>query len=103
MTQGRRTSTSKGLSAQEIDSKIETAIAGILERLQKIEDRASAGIPPIENLRGLVAAEVGKLTPRASLAPATPATQPLDRGLFPCIASLSKREHHERLRVLVEQ
>ena len=52
----------------------------------------------------LVAAEVGKLTPPpAALTPPGSVAEPLGRGLFPCIKSLSKKEHLERLRALIEQ
>ena len=91
------------LSSQEVDSKIKNALSGILGRLQKIEERFPAGVTPLEELRGLVAEEIGKLTPQISPSPATPLTQPPDRGLFLCVGSLAKKGHHERLRVLIEQ
>ena len=102
--QKRQAAASKGLSAEEVDSKIECALASILQRLAKIEEKIPSDMPAIGDLRDLVAAEVGKLTPPpAALTPPGSVAEPLGRGLFPCIKSLSKKEHLERLRALIEQ
>ena len=94
---------SKSLSAQEVDSKIESARAGILERLEKMEERLPESVLAVSDLRDLVAVEVGKLAPPAALTPLAAVREPLGRGMFPSINALSKKEHLDRLRALIEQ
>lgn len=98
-----RAASSKSLSAQEVDSKIENALAGILERLQKMEERLPESVPAVSDLRDLVAVEVGKLAPPAALTPLAAVPEPPGRGMFPSINALSKKEHLDRLRALIEQ
>ena len=83
MTKARqRSGNSKNLSAHKVDSRIENAVGGILERLHKIGQVFTA-VTPIKKLQCHPAVEVEESTP-------------------PCINLLSKREHYERLRVLIE-
>ncbi len=98
-----RSASSKSLSAQEVDSKIERALAAILERLEKIEGRVPESVPAISDLRNLVAVEVGKLAPPAALTPPVAVPEPTCKGMFPCIDSLSRKENLERLRALIER
>ncbi len=98
-----RSASNRSLSAQEVDSKIESALAAILERLEKIEGRVPESVPAITDLRNLVAVEVGKLAPPAALTPPAAIPEPLGRGMFPCVDSASRKENLERLRALIEQ
>ncbi len=98
-----RSASNKSLSAQEVDSKIESALSVVLERLRKIEERVPESVPAISDLRNLVAVEVEKLAPPAALTPPVAAPEPTCRGMFPCINSLSRKENLERLRALIER